>query len=191
MTARTVWKKISSHYDGSGASQFIGAKKHSPFGQNLAPIFFEAFEVPMVVEEEIGINAPLPVVWQIFSRMEEWDAWNTACRSCTIVDGDAMNTGTCFSFVIRPLKFPIKVQPKIVKCDPGREVVWEGRRFGIHATHTWRFREADGKVYLLSVEKFQGPLVWFSYLLMVPKRLHQLTEAFLQSVKSTAEACSG
>jgi uncharacterized membrane protein len=147
-------------------------------------------EVIMVVEEEIEINAPLPVVWRIFSKMEEWDDWNSAIRSCALVEGDEMNTGTCFSFVIRPLKFPIRVQPKIVKCDPGREVVWEGKRLGIHASHRWHFRESDGKVILLSVETFRGPLVWFSYLFMVPRRLHHLTVEFLQSVKKAAEACA-
>jgi hypothetical protein len=112
----------------------------------------------MVIKAEIEINAPLRVVWQTFSRMEDWDDWNEACRSCCIISGDEnLPVGTCFSFVIRPLVFPMKVQPRIVKCDPGREVVWEGGKMGIHASHTWQFREQDGKVRFLSVEHFKGP----------------------------------
>lgn len=144
----------------------------------------------MVIKAEIEINAPLRVVWQTFSKMEDWDDWNTACRSCCIISGDeTLPVGTCFSFVIRPLVFPIKVQPRIVKCDPGREVVWEGGKMGIHASHTWQFREQDGKVRLLSVEHFKGPMVWVGYLLRVPKQLHHLTLAFLQTLKTAAEAC--
>jgi len=146
----------------------------------------------MVIREEIEINAPLNVVWRIFSQMEDWDSWNTACRSCCITAGDAsLSAGTCFSFVIRPLAFPLKVQPKIVKCDPGREVIWEGGKLGINASHTWRFNEEDGKVTLLSVESFKGPMVWVGYLLKVPERLHRLTVEFLRTLKSAAEACSG
>ena len=144
----------------------------------------------MVIKAEIEINAPLRVVWQTFSRMENWDDWNRACRSCCIISGDEnLPVGTCFSFVIRPLVFPIKVQPRIVKCDPGREVVWEGGKMGIHASHTWQFREQNGKVKLLSVEHFKGPMVWVGHLLHVPKRLHRLTIIFLQTLKTASEAC--
>jgi hypothetical protein len=145
----------------------------------------------MIISEEIEIDAPLSVVWQTFSRMESWDEWNTACRSCCIISGDeALSTGTCFSFVIRPLLFPLKVQPRIVKCDPGREVIWEGGKMGINASHTWQFHEEDGKVKLLSVERFEGPMVWVGYLLKVPRRLHRLTVEFLNTLKNAAEACS-
>ena len=144
----------------------------------------------MVIEETIEINAPIDVVWRTFSHMERWDDWNTACRSCCITSGDEeLSAGTCFSFVIRPLIFPLKVQPRIVSCDPGREVVWEGGKMGIYASHTWRFHEQDGKVNLLSVERFTGPMVWVGYLLNVPGRLHRLTVDFLQTLKQAAEAC--
>jgi hypothetical protein len=144
----------------------------------------------MVIREEVEINAPLNVVWRIFSQMEDWDSWNTACRDCCITAGEpSLAAGTCFSFVIRPLVFPLKVQPKVVKCDLGREVIWEGGRFGINASHIWQFSEEDGKVKLLSVENFSGPMVWLGYLLKVPARLHRLTVEFLQTLKSAAEAC--
>ena len=144
----------------------------------------------MVIKEEIVINAPLSVVWRTFSHMEDWDNWNTACRSCCITAGDEeLSPGTCFSFVIRPLAFPLKVQPRVVKCDPGREVIWEGDKLGINASHTWQFREEDGKVELLSVESFKGPMVWMGYLLSVPERLHNLTVEFLQTLKKASEAC--
>ena len=48
----------------------------------------------MVITAEIEINAPLSVVWRTFSQMENWDDWNTACRSCCIVSGDeALSAG--------------------------------------------------------------------------------------------------
>ena len=39
----------------------------------------------MVIREEIEINAPLNVVWRIFSQMKDWDSRNTACRSAGAV----------------------------------------------------------------------------------------------------------
>jgi hypothetical protein len=144
----------------------------------------------MVIKEEIEIEAPLTLVWRIFSRMEDWKDWNFVCQDCCYLEGSEMSEGTCFSFVMKPFNFPIKVAPRIVACEPGRKVVWEGTRFGVHAEHTFLFREKKDRVVLLSVEKFKGPLVFISRLLRVPGRLHRLTQKMLGAIKKQAEACT-
>jgi len=144
----------------------------------------------MIIREEIAINAPLAVVWSVFSRMEQWQDWNTVCRECCYLDGDAMAVDTCFSFKIAPLFFPMSVEPRIIKCVPGQEVVWKGGRFGIHGEHTFRFSDENGRVRVLSIEEFKGPTLAFSRILGVPKRLHRLTEAFLHAIKQHAESCA-
>ena len=144
----------------------------------------------MEIREQIKINAPLRVVWRLFSHMEDWDGWNTTCRNCCITSGDErLAPGTCLSFIIRPLVFPVKLQPRIISCDPGRLVIWEGQKLGIRATHAWQFKEAGGSVRLLSVEHFSGPMAWVVSLSGVSKRIRELTRAFLQTLKKTAEEC--
>ena len=52
----------------------------------------------MVIQEEIQIAAPMSVVWAVFSDVEEWDDWNTACQSCHLVEGGEMGAGAwCFA----------------------------------------------------------------------------------------------
>jgi hypothetical protein len=99
----------------------------------------------------------------------------------------AMNT--CFSFVVSPLFFPIKVKPRIVRCDPGKEVVWEGKRFGIHAVHAFRFKDLGTRVVVESEEAFDGFLAAFSRLFGLPERLHRLTTRFMNSLKKASESC--
>ena len=142
----------------------------------------------MLIREEIEIAAPLAIVWSVFSRLEEWDDWNTACQSCRLVEGEEMAPGACFSFVVRPFTLPIKVEPRITECEAGQKVVWEGERLGIYAIHTWTFRENNGRVLLISHEEFSGPLIWLARLILVPRRLHSLTRQLLASVKQEAEA---
>jgi len=60
----------------------------------------------MIIRKEIDINAPLAVVWSVFSRMEEWQDWNSVCRECCYLDGDSLAVDTCFSFTIAPLFSP-------------------------------------------------------------------------------------
>jgi len=144
----------------------------------------------MIIQAEVHIRAPLPVVWRVFSHLEDWKDWNTACNSCRLVEGDELAAGACLAFVVKPIVFPVQVQPSVVSCEPGREVVWEGERFGIRAVHTWRFREQEGGTVLESMETFKGPLLVPGRWVGVPKRLHRLTVRMLEQIKQHSEACS-
>ncbi len=144
----------------------------------------------MVIRKEIEINAPLGVVWNVFSKMEDWREWNQVCQNCCYVEGDRMALDTCFSFEISPLYIPMRVKPRIVKCDPGKEVIWTGGRLGVNAEHTFRFSETDNGVRVLSEEVFKGPLLIIGKLLRVPQRLHHLTEIFMNAIKHQAESCA-
>lgn len=144
----------------------------------------------MIIQAEVQIRAPLPVVWRVFSHLDDWKDWNTACNRCRFVEGDALTDGACFTFVVKPIIFPVRVEPRVVSCEPGREVVWEGERFGIRAVHVWRFRELSEAVLLESVETFKGPLLALGHWVGVPKRLHRLTVRMLDQIKRHSEACS-
>ena len=143
----------------------------------------------MIIEESVEISAPLAVVWRVFSAMEDWKSWNPVCENCCIISGSGMATDTCFTFSMRPYYLPIKVMPTITKCEPGKEVIWEGRRFGVHAVHRFKFEEQTDTVRLTSSETFSGPLLWLSKLIFIPGRLHRLTRQLMASIKEQAEAC--
>ena len=73
---------------------------------------------------------------------------------------------------------------------PGKVVIWEGRRFGVKAVHTFIFEEKQDGVRLTSSETFRGPLLWLSKLIFIPKRLHRLTQQMMTAIKNQAEACT-
>ena len=143
----------------------------------------------MVIKAKVHIKAPIDVVWRIFSNVDRWKDWNTACESCRFTSGDHLAEGACFTFVVKPFIFPLQVEPRVVSCDPGREVVWEGRRLGISAVHTWRFQKKADGVLLESIETFRGPLLLIGHVLRVPRRLHRLTVGMLDQIKRHSEAC--
>jgi uncharacterized protein YndB with AHSA1/START domain len=143
----------------------------------------------MIIKAEVHIKAPLPVVWRAFSTLDQWKDWNMACDSCRFTLGDSLAEGACFTFVVKPFIFPVRVEPQVSSCDPAREVVWTGNRFGIHAVHTWRFREDADGVLLESVETFRGPLLVIGNMVGIPKRLHRLTVEMLDQIKRFCEAC--
>jgi hypothetical protein len=143
----------------------------------------------MVIQEKIEISAPLNLVWQVFAALNDWGTWNSVCQNCCLVTGQEMAAGTCFSFKLSPYYLPIKITPQITKCEEGREVVWEGKRLGIHAVHRFDFQGVGDKVMLTSTEQFGGPLFFFARLLLIPQELHRLSKKLLADIKKAAEAC--
>ncbi len=144
----------------------------------------------MIIEEKIRIRAPLSRVWEVFANLAAWGRWNSVCQDCCLVSGAEMAVDTCFSFKLRPYYLPIEVQPRIIKCEAGREVIWEGRRLGVHAVHRFEFQGDGDDVILTSTEEFGGPLFFLCRLLFIPQKLHQLSIQLLQDIKNAAEACN-
>ena len=143
----------------------------------------------MIIRAAIDIDAPRTVVWQVFTTLEDWGRWNTACHECRLIEGRQLEEGACLSFVVKPFIFPVRVMPRVTACDPGCEVVWEGGRWGVHAVHSWRFGARPEGTRLESTETFSGPLLPVARLLGVQRRLHDLTAHMLDQIRCRAEAC--
>ncbi|MDR3569577.1 MAG: SRPBCC family protein [Syntrophobacteraceae bacterium] len=151
----------------------------------------------MLIREVITIEASLEVVWSVFTCLEDWEKWNSVCQAAFKKDSTGakacsvkpISQGDCISFAITPIIFPIRIRPRVTKCIPEKEVVWEGARLGIRAAHTFTFtRNEEGYVVVTSTEKLRGPGLVLSRLVFVPSRLHQLTRQLLFALKEEAES---
>jgi hypothetical protein len=152
----------------------------------------------MLIREEIRIEAPLAIVWSVFTSLEDWKKWNCVCRAAFLKDpADAracclkqLSQGDCISFAIKPMIFPVRIAPRIIKFIPEKEVVWAGGRFGIEAEHRFTFVEEARCVVVESTEEFKGAGLLLGRLVMLPSRLHRLTCEMLIALKQEAESRS-
>ena len=142
----------------------------------------------MIISATIRINAPLSVVWDVFTDINNWREWNPVCRECRFEEGNAMGCGSCFSFELNPLVVPIRIKAVIDQYEPEKKVVWSGSRLGIHARHTFTFHEISHHVLLQSKESFSGPMLLFAKLIGIPTRLHALSIRLLDAIKKEAES---
>lgn len=145
----------------------------------------------MNIAESITIDAPVKIVWQVFTEIEHWDDWNTVCRECRLEEGGAMEEGACISFELTPLLFPLRIAPVIEEAKEEASVTWSGARWGIHARHTFTFIPLNGRTRLESLESFSGPLLWVARVTGVNRRLHMLTRRLLKAIKAAAEERAG
>ena len=144
----------------------------------------------MIIKASVRINAPLEVVWEVFSDIANWSQWNPVCRECRFEAGQALVRGSCISFSLNPVVLPIRISPEVTYCEPGKKVIWKGGRLGIHAEHEFLFEEVDGGVELKSTEFFKGPMLAFAKLMFLPSRLHVLSLRLLDAIKTRAESQS-
>ncbi len=142
----------------------------------------------MIITEKIRINAPLSVVWEVFSDIGQWREWNPVCRECRFEQGRTFTRGSCISFELNPIFFPIRIAPVVETCNPGKKVIWTGSKWGISARHTFEFNQRKTMVTVKSTEVFNGILLLPARLAGVTGRLHQLTIRLLQAIKTESEA---
>jgi len=141
----------------------------------------------MIIREEIRVSAPPERVWSILTDLDRWADWNPVCRECRLEKGPALDTGARLSFQLTPLFFPLRIAPRITRCDAGQTLVWAGAKWGLRAEHTFLFETAPEGTRLESIEHFSGWMLPALQLLGIPRRLHRLTKELLVAVKKAAE----
>lgn len=179
-------KGCCSRYLGEGFSGFRGFS-----ARNITPQYVLEMKVQanaMIIHETVHIRAPMEIVWDVFSRVENWSEWNPVCRQCRFEAGDRLAAGTCLSFELKPLFFPIRIAPEVKDCEKGSLVTWAGAKWGVHARHSFRFEPLGDQVRIDSIEKFFGPMLFAAKLVGIPGRLHKLTRHLLAAIKTTAES---
>jgi pimeloyl-ACP methyl ester carboxylesterase len=84
-------------------------------------------------------------LWQAFTDVEQWPAWNPCIRRARVEHGP-LREGARLVWTFRPIKrwypYVLPARATIVEVDPQRRVTWEVRAPGLHALHSYLF--ADG-----------------------------------------------
>lgn len=142
----------------------------------------------MIIRESVTISAPMEIVWDVFTRVENWAGWNPVCRDCRLDAGNRLAAGTCFSFEINPLGFPMRIAPAVKVYEKARRVTWAGSKWGVHAEHAFYFKPAGKKVRVESIETFSGPMLIPARLIGIPGRLHKLTRLMLAALQTASES---
>jgi hypothetical protein len=140
----------------------------------------------MVIEHSIDINADMNTVWGIFTDMTCWNDWNTVAGNVSSKH-EKITEGAHFRFCIRPFTIPVHIEPVVEEVIPGKQIIWSGEKYGIHARHEFLFHEARQGIKLTSRETFCGSFInklWFH---LPVKKLHALTITMLQELKAAAE----
>lgn len=115
---------------------------------------------PIYALNEIDVNAPAEVVWQLLVDAENWSRYFPAESQVKILSGEPeLVLGTQWTRVT--IGFPMHLL--VTECVPARRISWsttvDGDETGSTAFHGWVVTPTDSGCHVLSEETQQGP--WF------------------------------
>lgn len=137
-------------------------------------------EAPVVQCKEITINATPDKVWQILSKIENWDSWNERIKKPTLQS--PLEVGSGFTWKTNGSL----IKSKVHTCIPSTMLGWEGKAFGAKAIHNW-YLEATTKGTIVKVEEsMEGWAVQ-----LMPKKMNKILandmEFWLGQLKKESE----
>lgn len=110
----------------------------------------------MITDSSIEIDAPAPVVWDVFADVERWAEWTASVDAIEALDGAGIAVGKRFR-IAQP-KFP-KLVWQVTAVDPGTSWTWRQRSPGGTTLATHEVESlGDGRTLVRQRIEQRGPI---------------------------------
>jgi uncharacterized membrane protein len=92
-----------------------------PCGSGYCTIWY------MITDSSVEIDASAPIVWDVFTAVEQWPEWTASVTRITALDGGAIEVG--HRFEIKQPRLP-KLAWEVTEVEPGVSWTWRARSPG-------------------------------------------------------------
>jgi uncharacterized protein YndB with AHSA1/START domain len=140
-------------------------------------------DAPLWAREEVDIDAPIAVVWDVLTNVKDWARWNPAVQSAEMTGPVA--PGTEFRWKAGPGT----IESRMEVVEPPERLGWTGRTLGLSAIHVWTLKLRDGATHVTTLEFMEGRA---ARLLRgtIKKNLDTSLEKWVRGLKTESEARS-
>jgi Polyketide cyclase / dehydrase and lipid transport len=108
---------------------------------------------PVVVAEEILVEAPVAVVWALHTDVSGWTSWRSDIEAAELSEPFAV--GSTFHWSTGGLS----IASTIMEVRSHRRTAWGGPAAGIVGVHVWEFTPEDTRTRVATIESWAGPTV--------------------------------
>lgn len=137
-------------------------------------------KAPVKSSNQISIDAPANIVWDLLTRIAEWPDWQKSVTSARL-HGE-LKEGTSFTWKASNLTF----NSKIHTISPQSRFGWTGVTVGVSAIHNWKFEIQNGKT-MVSVEECLEGLLPNLFRKFFQRNLDTGIKTSLEELKTAAE----
>jgi uncharacterized protein YndB with AHSA1/START domain len=110
----------------------------------------------MMTESSVEIGAAAPIVWDVFTDVEQWPSWTSSVTELVALDGPGIEIGKRFQ--IKQPRMP-KLVWEVTDVDPGASWTWRVKSLGSTTLATHELVEqGDGKTLVRQRIDQRGPI---------------------------------
>jgi uncharacterized protein YndB with AHSA1/START domain len=109
-----------------------------------------ARDAPVLAFAELEIDAPVDIVWDTLTAIDEWPAWNPDVKAASLHGPVA--AGSTFRWKAGPAT----ISSTIERVERPTLIAWSGATLGIRAIHVWRLQPLDGRTRASTEESYSG-----------------------------------
>ncbi len=156
-----------------------------PADQINWPAAYAPAEATFFVHNEIEIQAPPAVVWEILIQANQWPDWYVGATHVSVIgaaDG-RLAAGSRLAWNTMGLRF----ESEIKEFAPPFRLSWESRKTAIRGYHAWLIIATPQGCRVITDESQHGFLAVMQGI-FIPKKLHRLHDIWLAELKKRAEA---
>ncbi len=137
------------------------------------------------VHNEIFIEAPAEVIWQILLEAEDWPNWYEGAENVRILNSTsgALQDTSIFTWKTMGLNF----RSTIKEFDAPYRLSWESEKSSIKGYHAWLIIPLENGCRLITDESQYGWLTFFEKTFQ-PNKLEKLHDIWLAEIKAKAES---
>jgi Polyketide cyclase / dehydrase and lipid transport len=143
----------------------------------------ETGEAPLHFYAELFVDQSPAVVWSYFVDLAKWMEWSPVCYGCRLKNNDRLQLDSVLEIRLRFFGVSIMIPARIVQFNPPEAITWQGQKFGIDATHTYRFIPHNQGTLLCNEETISGTRFSLSKLIAVWYRRSDLGCESLKGLK--------
>lgn len=135
---------------------------------------------PVYAEGNTEIHAPVALVWEVLSSINEWNNWHKGITDATL-HGE-LREGSTFKWKADG----IKVNSVLHTVQPFSNLGWSGKAFGMSAIHNWTLTGNHNLTHVAVSESMEGMLAALLQHVMKEK-LRNGMDAWLAFLKAECE----
>lgn len=94
----------------------------------------------MRIDHSVDIPAPIDLVWQVYTRVEQWPQWMESMDHVDVMDGRPLAQGSTV-WIAQP-RLPAATW-KVTEFTPGRSWTWVARSRGVTSIATHELHVVD------------------------------------------------
>lgn len=135
------------------------------------------------VHNEIDIDAPPEIIWELLVKAEDWSNWYDGASNIDIRGNEtSLQPGSVFDWRTMGLTF----ESTITEFVPYERLSWESEKSLIRGYHAWLILPTDTGSKVITAESQRGFLSVMERIFQ-PNKLRKLHDVWLQELKRLSE----